>query len=140
MTLTEKWSDGITTFHGLHIRGFPNCFVMSVAQSGLTVNFPYSLNEQAKHIAYITERALAKGMTSFETSEESEAGWVETVVSLSNRSVEFSMNCTPGYYNNEGMPSEKSRQNGFFMGGPTEFGDILKAWRADGKMVGLEIE
>jgi len=140
VTLTEKWSGGIRTFHGLHIRSFPNCFVMSVAQSGLTVNFPYLLNEQAKHIAYITARAIDEGVASFETSEEAETEWVESVIRLSNRSASFAENCTPGYYNNEGMPGEKSRQNGFFMGGPKEFGDILEAWRAEGGLVGLEVE
>ncbi|MBW2391671.1 MAG: hypothetical protein JRG89_25040, partial [Deltaproteobacteria bacterium] len=35
VTLTQKWEDGITTLHGIHIRGFPNCFMMSIAQSGL---------------------------------------------------------------------------------------------------------
>ena len=46
--------------------------------------------------------------------------------------------CTPGYYNNEGNPSEKSRQDGFFFGGPTEFVEILEDWRADGGMRGME--
>jgi len=58
VTLTEKWSNGVTSLHGMHIRGFPNCFMMSIAQSGLTVNFPYMLNEQGKHIGYIVAQAL----------------------------------------------------------------------------------
>ncbi len=60
-TLSEKWADGVSTLHGMHSRGFPNCFIMSTAQSGFTANFPHLLNEQAKHIAYIVEHALEHG-------------------------------------------------------------------------------
>ena len=123
----------------MHIHGFPNCFMMSIAQSGFTVNFPYMINEQAKHIAYIVERALAKDIRSLEVAEEAEALWVETVLQLSDRTAEFGENCTPGYYNNEGKPGRIGRQNGFYFGGPTEFVEILEKWRADGKMTGLEL-
>ena len=39
------------TLHGLRVNGFPNCFILSIAQSGFTVNFPYLLDVQARHIA-----------------------------------------------------------------------------------------
>jgi len=139
VTLTQKWADGVTTLHGMHIRGFPNAYMMSIAQSGLTVNFPHMINEQAKHIAYIIERALAKGIQSLEVSAEAETGWVDSVIQLANSGSDFSEKCTPGYYNNEGMPGKASRQNGFFFGGPGEFVKILEDWRAEGGMKGLEL-
>jgi len=139
VTLTQKWEDGITTLHGIHIRGFPNCFMMSIAQSGFTANFPHMLNETAKHLAYIISSALDKGIQTLEVTQEAEDEWVETIIRLSNRGLEFSQACTPGYYNNEGKPTEKSRQNGFHFGEPTEFVDLLEAWRADGGMKGLEL-
>jgi cyclohexanone monooxygenase len=40
LTLTEKWKDGMSTFHGMHTRGFPNVFILSPAQSGFMANFP----------------------------------------------------------------------------------------------------
>ena len=40
LTLSKKWADGIQTFHGLHVRGFPNLFVESIAQSGLYGELP----------------------------------------------------------------------------------------------------
>jgi cyclohexanone monooxygenase len=138
-TLTDRWSDGVRTLHGMHIRGFPNCFMMSIAQSGLTVNFPYMINEQARHLAYIIERALGEGVRALEVSEEAEAEWVDSVLRLAEGRAEFAEQCTPGYYNNEGKPSRRTRQNFFYMGGPTEFVDILEAWRADGSMKGLEL-
>ena len=38
--LSQKWSDGIQTLHGLHSHGFPNLLIMSNAQSAFTTNFP----------------------------------------------------------------------------------------------------
>jgi cation diffusion facilitator CzcD-associated flavoprotein CzcO len=140
LTLTAKWSDGIRTLHGLHVRSFPNCFVMSIAQSGLTVNFPFMINEQAKHIAYVVKRALDDDIRSLEASEEAEAEWVDSVLRLAKDRSEFAEQCTPGYYNNEGKPSRHTRQNFFYFGGPTGFVELLEAWRADGSMKGLERE
>jgi len=138
LTLTRKWSDGVRTLHGIHIRGFPNCFMLSIAQSGFTVNFPYMINEQAKHIAYVIHRALEKGIRSLEVMEKAEAEWVEAVIGRAGLTTDFAENCTPGYYNNEGQPTETSKQNGFYFGGPTEFVEILEQWRADGEMKGLQ--
>jgi cation diffusion facilitator CzcD-associated flavoprotein CzcO len=137
-TLTEKWADGVRTFHGLHIHGFPNCFMMSIAQSGFTANFPYVIDIQAKQIAYCVERALREGIEELEASAQAEADWVAKVVEVSNRSTEFSESCTPGYYNAEGQANARMRQGAFFLGGPTEFADTLAAWRAEGKLTGLE--
>jgi cation diffusion facilitator CzcD-associated flavoprotein CzcO len=137
-TLTEKWADGVRTFHGLHIHGFPNCFMMSIAQSGFTANFPYIIDIQAKQIAYCVERALREGIGELEASAQAEADWVAKVVEVGNRSTEFSESCTPGYYNAEGQANARMRQGAFFLGGPTEFADTLAAWRAEGKLTGLE--
>jgi len=139
LTLSQKWGDGVRTLHGMHVHGFPNCFMMSIVQSGFTVNFPYMINEQAKHIAYIIKRALDKGIRSLEVSKEAEAEWVDAVVRLAESIAGFGEQCTPGYYNNEGQPGKMSRQNGFYFGGPTEFVEILEAWRSDGSMKELEL-
>jgi cation diffusion facilitator CzcD-associated flavoprotein CzcO len=139
LTLTEKWRDGIRTLHGIHIHGFPNCFMMSIAQSGFTVNFPYIIDLQAKHIAHVIGAALERGVARLEASAEAEAAWVAAVIEKTSSTLEFSQGCTPGYYNNEGRPTETSRQNGFYMGGPTEFAEILERWRAAGRLEGLEL-
>jgi len=30
MTLSQQWSGGVRTRHGMHIHNFPNCFMMSM--------------------------------------------------------------------------------------------------------------
>jgi hypothetical protein len=138
-TLTDRWRDGVRTFQGLCANGFPNCFIESIAQAGLTVNFPYLLDVQATHAAWIIAWALGNGVSEVEATPAAEAAWVETVVQRSVGSAERAKTCTPGYYNREGKADAKTRQGSFFFGGPTEYADILEGWRDSGAMQGLEI-
>ncbi|HZN16248.1 MAG TPA: NAD(P)/FAD-dependent oxidoreductase [Acidimicrobiales bacterium] len=138
-TLTEKWADGMETFHGMHSRGFPNCFIISNAQSGFSVNFPHMLDEQSKHLAYIIGHAMENDIRVVETSEMAEAEWVKTIIDLAANNIGFLEECTPGYYNNEGRPNERSAQNGFYGGGSIAFIKLLENWRAAGDLAGLEL-
>ncbi|MGV0048153.1 flavin-containing monooxygenase [Mycobacterium colombiense] len=139
VTLTEHWDDGVRTFQGLCTTKFPNCFIESIAQAGLTVNFPYLLDVQAGHVAWIIATALADSITEIEAAPDAEAGWVDTVVARSVASAERAKTCTPGYYNREGKADAKTRQGSFFFGAPTEYADILQRWRADGDLNGMVI-
>ncbi len=147
VTLTEKWASGVATLHGMHSRGFPNCLIISNAQSGFTVNFPHMLNEQSIHLAYIVKHALDREIRAMEVSQEAENAWVETIISLARDGQEFLESCTPGYYNNEGKPAELGGKNGSFVGrgqngpyggGSIAFIKILEDWRAEGGLTGLE--
>jgi cyclohexanone monooxygenase len=138
-TLTERWASGVRTLHGMHSRGFPNCFIMGPQQTGFTVNFPHMLNEQSKHIAYIVRHAMDHGVRTVEVSEAAEAEWVDTIIRMAVLAQQFLEDCTPGYYNNEGKPGERSGQNGFYGGGSVEFFRILNEWRAAGDLQGLEL-
>lgn len=139
VTLTQKWADGASTLHGFHSRGFPNCFIISNLQSGFTVNFPHMLSEQATHLGYILNHAEQNGITRIEAKQEDEDAWVQKIISLSQMNVKFLESCTPGYYNNEGRPSDRAIQNGSFGGGSVAFIQVLEKWRADGDLAGLEL-
>ena len=138
-SLTEKWSDGVRTLHGMHVHGFPNCFIMSNPQAGFTANYPHLLDEQARHLAYIIQTGIEKGLRQVEATEEGEAGWVEQCLSKARLGTDFLESCTPGYYNNEGKTSELSAQNGFYGGGSLEFFKILEDWRAEGHLEGMDL-
>ncbi|MBW2268855.1 MAG: NAD(P)/FAD-dependent oxidoreductase [Deltaproteobacteria bacterium] len=138
--LTDKWADGVRTLHGMQAHGFPNCFfIVSIVQSGFTVNFTHGLGESGTHIGFIIKRAIEQGIQSLEVTAEAEAEWVDAVIRLSNTTGDFQTTCTPSYYNNEGQPGPESSQNGFFFGGPGEFAEILEEVRAGGGMKGLEL-
>ena len=139
LTLTENWSGGASTFHGMHTRDFPNCFIFSLIQSGFTVNFPHMLNEQAIHLAYILRHAMDHGVRVIETSQAAEDEWVRTIIELARNNLSFLEACTPGYYNNEGKPSDRGARNGFYGAGPVAFVKVLEDWRAKGDLAGLEL-
>jgi cation diffusion facilitator CzcD-associated flavoprotein CzcO len=138
-SLTENWQDGIRTLHGMHTRGFPNCFFMSNPQAGFTASYPHLLDEQAKNLAYIIKTGAEKGLQRVEVSEEGEAGWVQQCIDKARNAGDFLENCTPGYYNNEGKTSERNAQNGFYGGGSIEFFKILEDWRSEGHLEGLDL-
>jgi cation diffusion facilitator CzcD-associated flavoprotein CzcO len=139
LTLTDKWRDGVRTLHGLSVHGFPNCMVLSIAQSGFTVNFPYLLDVQARHVAWVIAWSLSHEAAEVEACAEAEAAWVKTVIQRCGASAERAKSCTPGYYNREGQANAKTRQGSFFFGSPTEYADLLEAWRANGSLEGLDV-
>ncbi|MBQ0718684.1 MAG: NAD(P)/FAD-dependent oxidoreductase [Gammaproteobacteria bacterium] len=138
--LSEKWADGPSTMHGMFSHGFPNCFFMGLFQTGLTVSLPHTLNEQAEHIAYVVGQSKERGLDVVEVSQQRQDDWGATIRSKAHNNEEFFNTCTPGYYNNEG----KGGFNGHnfltnqYGGGPIEFFEILKNWREEGGMQGLE--
>jgi cyclohexanone monooxygenase len=139
LTLTRKWQDGASTFHGLFTRGFPNLFVMTTQQSGQSANFQHMLDEQSRHIAYVMQALKARDARTVEADEQAEAQWVDTIVTLARTRQAFLNECTPGYYNNEGKPDARMERNSQYWRGPMAFIRMWKAWREDGSLQGLEL-
>ena len=140
VSLTERWKDGMRTLHGMHCHDFPNLFIMGTnGQSGFTANYPHALNEQSKHIAYIVTQCLSGNHKVVEATAAAEDAWVQTIVSLGRLNESFLADCTPGYYNNEGKPQERSLQNTNYGLGPVAFYKLLEDWRAEGQMDGLAV-
>ena len=137
-TVTQKWENGLATFHGMHSRGFPNAFFFGPGQSGFTATYTYSLDEQSIHLAYILEKLKDKGATRIEASQEAEEKWIETIIDKARITADFQENCTPGYYNNEGKINQ-TPQNNTYGGGPIEFFSLMKKWRSKESLEGLEI-
>jgi len=139
ISLSEKWQNGVSTLHGMHSRGFPNCFIISNSQSGFTANFPHMLNEQSKHLSYIIKECTDRQVRVVEAAKDAEDAWVQTIISSAIMRQRFQEECTPGYYNNEGKPSALAARNGFYGLGPIAFVKLLEDWRSDGTLKGLEL-
>ena len=137
-SISEKWADGLSTFHGMHLNGFPNAFFFGPSQSGFTATYTYSLDEQSIHLAHIMGQIKKQGATRVEASESAEKEWVQTIIEKARLTADFQEKCTPGYYNNEGQVNTKP-QNGTYGGGPFEFFALMKKWRAKGNLPGLEL-
>ncbi|HYL59823.1 MAG TPA: NAD(P)/FAD-dependent oxidoreductase [Candidatus Acidoferrales bacterium] len=138
-SLTEYWAGGLKTLHGFCSNGFPNCFHMGLTQNGLTANFPHMLEEQAQHITEMIQHAKSHEARCIEPTVEAEAEWVATIKSKAMNNQDFLQACTPGYYNNEGKPGQGTGLAGeLYGGGSVEFHEIIRRWRTDGQMKGLQ--
>ena len=139
VSLTEKWrAGGISTLHGFTTRGFPNCVIQANAQGGVTPNITHGLGEGGKHFAYLVKRSLEHGIVTFEPSEAAERAWVDRVHSMAYRR-KFDIECTPGYYNNDGKPTEGAGISAFYPGNPHKFMLMMQRWREQDELEGMEV-
>lgn len=138
--LSEKWNDGIKTFHGLFSHGFPNLFFMGLTQTGTTTSVPHMLQEQVDHITFVVKHCLDSGITRVDATPEAEAEWQDVMALKAELRRPFQEACTPGYFNAEGKPTDRRSaiSNGMYLPSP-EFFDLLAAWREAGDFKGLEL-
>ncbi|GDY50933.1 monooxygenase [Streptomyces violaceusniger] len=131
VTLTEAWKNGPRTLHGFYSHGFPNLFQLGPLQNASAVNYVHILDEQAIHVAEVLAEARKRGARYVEPTAEAESAWRATIREKAADLYAFHAECTPGYYNNEGMPRERSES---FGDGPIAFHELLGHWRANGGM------
>jgi cyclohexanone monooxygenase len=139
VSLSDHWSRGARTLYGMQTRGFPNFFLMSLIQSGISINYMHIADEQTRYIAHVISHCLANGIASVEPSEQAENEWVDKVVALSGPRRAFLEACTPSYFNYEGQRKESLELNEPYGGGVIDYLDILDRWRRGGGLPGLEL-
>lgn len=128
--LEEKFADGMSTFFGMQTHGFPNFFIMSLNQTGNSVNQTHVMHVQSRHIASIIAEAERRAAQAVEPTLEAEQTWVELVMLFSVAASAFLNSCTPSYFNNEGQADAAAFQrDGFFTPGLMAFSRAIDAWR-----------
>ena len=127
--LLAHWAGGPRSLHGFYCDGFPNLFHLGPLQNASSVNFTHILDEQATHIAAVVAQARARGARYVEPSTAAVDAWLATIQEKAADVYKLQAECTPGYYNNEGMPSMVSSS---FGDGPVAFHELLRKWRAGG--------
>ena len=137
--LSDYWAEGMRTKHGIHVHGFPNAFIVQPTQgANLISNIPHNLTESGRTIAMVIQHALAGGKQVVEVTAEAEQDWVDQLLSGPGMMI-GSLDCTPGYYNNEGKePSPAARLNVGYPGGAMAFFKYIDEWREAGDFDGLE--
>jgi hypothetical protein len=129
------------SLHGIHVHGFPNLFIVGLAQGGnLISNITHNLTEAGTTIAAIVAHALAVGATEVEVSAAAEEAWVELLENAPPQPFLGNPDCTPGYYNNEGKPFTRRERLAFsgYPGGPVAYFEYIDRWRTSGRFEGLE--
>src|SRR5262249_15280995 len=90
-TLSQHWSEGLRTLHGLTTHGFPNCFFLGFTQTAITISVPQALNEQAQHVAYMVTETRKRGQRALEPTPEGEQAYIDEVRHLARLGERFFM-------------------------------------------------
>jgi cyclohexanone monooxygenase len=140
LRLSEKWSQGPRSLHGVECHGFPNAFFTNTQHAPRTANYTHLAEEQAKHIAYIISEVLKRGAEVVEVTADAEEAWGAEVAKGAHRGARFRAECTPGFYNGEGKADDPNYfYAGTYTGGPVEFFALVDDWRNSNRLEGLEL-
>ncbi|KAH0534210.1 hypothetical protein FGG08_007198 [Glutinoglossum americanum] len=148
-SLEDKWTQGVSTLHGVLSRGFPNLFFPGLSQSGVTANYTFIMDSLARHVAFILAATKAQAATgqrvAVEPSPEAEQAWTMQILA---RAISFAgmSGCTPNYINREceldrGSNEEQMRtaQSAPWGDGFASYLDVIEGWRAKGDLEGVVI-
>jgi cation diffusion facilitator CzcD-associated flavoprotein CzcO len=137
--LSEAWAEGMRTFQGIQVHGFPNAFIVQFAQAAnFVVNVPHNWTETGSTIAAIVRHAIDGGYTTVEAAAGAQKAWVELLLTSPGMMI-GGPDCTPGYYNNEGAAARpEARYNVGYPAGALAFFKHIDKWRSSGAFEGVE--
>jgi cation diffusion facilitator CzcD-associated flavoprotein CzcO len=137
LKLSDYWSDGMRTKHGIHVHGFPNAFFVQPTQgANLISNIPHNLTESGLTIARIIARAKDTHTDRVEVTKEAEEAWLQLLMTSAGR-MTGGLDCTPGYYNNEGQPEASGWIGAGYPEGASAYFKYIEKWRETGEFEGL---
>lgn len=139
LALSDRWGQGTRTMHGMLTRGFPNLFILGLAQNGVTPNYTHLAEERAIHLAYLLKRCINEKIHTIEATQEAEDRWVEEIIAQRGPRRAFLESCTPSYYNQEGRDTPATALNDIYGAGSVAFFKVLADWRAQDTLQGLEV-
>lgn len=143
-SIYEHWQEGMRTMHGLMVSGFPNLFLCGggfVFQLG--ANYAHGIDVQAGHVAYTITELRNRGVKAANVSVAAEERWIAD--QLETKGGGFVLGgspdtCTPGYYNQEGTTQRyRNVRRETYSKGVGAYMKLLRQWRADGELEGLEL-
>jgi cation diffusion facilitator CzcD-associated flavoprotein CzcO len=139
VALGDYWAEGMRSKHGMHVHGFPNLFVVAPSQAAnLISNVTHNFGEAGSTIAAVVRHAIEVGADEVEVTQDAEDAWV-ALLEQNQRGLRADPDCTPGYYNNEGLPvGRKEQLNGAgYPEGPVAYFNYIDAWRNSGEFEGV---
>jgi cation diffusion facilitator CzcD-associated flavoprotein CzcO len=137
--LSEYWSSGMRTLHGIHVHGFPNAFLVQPFTGGMMFpNIMSTMSEAATTVTAVVAHALSGGFDLVEVTRQAQDAWMSQV-GVDPKWRSFLANCTPGYLNHEGTDlGQFSIFAGYLDHDALEFFRHLQQWRASGRFDGLK--
>ncbi|WP_077148101.1 NAD(P)/FAD-dependent oxidoreductase [Sphingopyxis sp. KK2] len=141
ISLRDHWQEGARSLHGVLVHNFPNLFLMGTVHVGLTINYTEMMMRQGRHIARTIELLRARGFDEIEATAGAEDAYVEEIVAGREADVAFHASCTPGYFNNEGMPVKRGKglTDTVYAGGLFAWVAMVTDWRETQDFAGAEL-
>ncbi|MEM7141827.1 MAG: NAD(P)/FAD-dependent oxidoreductase [Actinomycetota bacterium] len=136
LRLSQRWHDGAHTLHGVLTAEFPNMLIISTVQAGFGTNFVHFLSQSAIHVASLVQTCLDEGIESVEATPGAEDEWLAVLHGVAMGLAEYSLTCTPGYYNSEGSFTTQGARNLVYPGSLLHYAGYLERWRDAGDMPG----
>ena len=112
--LADLWKDGINTYLGLTISGFPNMFMAYTPQAPTALsNGPSIIEAQVETIADMIAKLEAEKVTSIEPQRKAEEQWKALLAQMSSHTL---FPFTDSWWNGANIPGKKA-ENMIFVGG-----------------------
>ncbi len=135
--LSEYWSAGMRSMHGIHVHGFPNAFLVQLGQGGnLVANVPHNLTDAARTVSAVVSHMTGNGYDVVDITRDAEDAWMQKLVP-SPVWTSFLAGCTPGYYNNEGQALGVWSPLVGYQDGAAAYFRYIEKWRNSGYFAGL---
>jgi cyclohexanone monooxygenase len=115
----------------MQTNGFPNLFLLSMVQAGISINYLHTADAQSKYIADLVLHCLQNEIGSVEPTEEAVNEWVGLCLEFSGPRRKFQESCTPSYLNFEGNRPKELDLNAPFGGGPLKYFEQLDAMKRE---------
>lgn len=124
--LEDHWKNGARTLFGMQTRGFPNFFLLSLVQAGVSFNYLHTADAQSIYIADLVSHCLNNRIGTVEPTIAAAEEWVNLCVEKAEARIKFLETCTPSYLNYEGKRTEEFELNAPFGGGPLPYFEYLE--------------
>ena len=139
LKLSERFADGGHTLHGILTAEFPNMMIVSTMQAGFGVNFVHFLSRSTEHIAWLIDTCITEGIDAIEPTTEAEDAWLMELFGVAAGMADYTLTCTPGYYNAEGVVTEEGARNVTYRGNLNGYIAYLDRWRESGDFPGATV-
>ncbi|CAK1365733.1 unnamed protein product [Cercospora beticola] len=128
--LHEKWRDGVTTFLGLTVEGFPNMFMLYGPQAPTSLtNGPPFLELECEWVRDVLERMRTENLSTIDVKREKAEAWRDQVLQLAEGTLAIHTN---SWYMGANVPGKK-REYLLYLGGVPMWHDAcreaIKDWQ-----------
>ncbi|KAH8695419.1 putative dimethylaniline monooxygenase [Talaromyces proteolyticus] len=115
--LCERWKDGMSTYLGMAISGFPNMFLSYSLQAPTAfANGPTIIELQGNWITSIISRMESEGVRSITATKEAESSWNDEVNTVANATV---LPLANSWYMGSNIPGKPVQSLNYIGGLPT---------------------